>query len=190
MKLKDFYRRVVETGIANDLRGAAVIASLLEEERARFDKLPEDDRVDFDTDRLFNALPLFHSFGLTVGTLLPLLCAGDLFSMYHYWGRWERRNLKFLLPGVVAGVVLGVQLIERFRPNQLNFAIGLSLPHLIDNWGHTGGLAGGILLALGLIGPSLFAQQPYKLPPKEIVDILQGLVILAIAATSREVMAK
>ena len=60
-----------------------------------------------------------------VGTLLPLLCAGDLFSMYHYWGRWERRNLKFLLPGVVAGVIIGVQLIERFRPHQLNFAIGL-----------------------------------------------------------------
>ena len=60
-----------------------------------------------------------------VGTLLPLLCAGDVFSMYHYWGRWERRNLKFLLPGVVFGVVVGVQLVGRFKPNQLNFAIGL-----------------------------------------------------------------
>jgi putative NIF3 family GTP cyclohydrolase 1 type 2 len=54
MKLKDLYRRVVEAGIANDLRGAAAIAALLEEEKARFEKLPEGDRADFDADRLFN----------------------------------------------------------------------------------------------------------------------------------------
>src|SRR6266436_5217859 len=39
-----------------------------------------------------------------IGILLPLLCAGDAFSVYHYWGRWERRNLRYLLPGVVVGV--------------------------------------------------------------------------------------
>jgi uncharacterized membrane protein YfcA len=38
-----------------------------------------------------------------IGILLPLLCAGDAFSIYHYWGKWERKNLKYLLPGVVAG---------------------------------------------------------------------------------------
>src|SRR5438128_7946881 len=43
-----------------------------------------------------------------VGVLLPLLCAGDAFSIYHYWGKWERKNLKFLLPGVVGGVIAGV----------------------------------------------------------------------------------
>ncbi|HXJ58339.1 MAG TPA: sulfite exporter TauE/SafE family protein [Verrucomicrobiae bacterium] len=60
-----------------------------------------------------------------VGTLLPLLCAGDAFSMYHYWGKWEKRNLQFLMPGVVVGVVIGVQLLGRFSPRQLNLAIGL-----------------------------------------------------------------
>jgi uncharacterized protein len=60
-----------------------------------------------------------------IGILLPLLCAGDLFSLYHYWKRWRAENLKFLLPGVVVGVVIGVQLIGRFSPRQLNIAIGL-----------------------------------------------------------------
>ena len=38
-----------------------------------------------------------------IGILLPLLCAGDAFSVYHYWGKWERKNLKYLLPGVQIG---------------------------------------------------------------------------------------
>ena len=60
-----------------------------------------------------------------IGILLPLLCAGDAFSLYHYWGKWERRNLKFLLPGVVLGVLVGVQLIGRFSARELNLAIGI-----------------------------------------------------------------
>jgi len=60
-----------------------------------------------------------------IGILLPLLCAGDAFSLYHYWRKWQAANLKYLLPGVVVGVVIGVQLVGRFSPRQLNLAIGL-----------------------------------------------------------------
>lgn len=60
-----------------------------------------------------------------IGTLLPLLCAGDAFSLYHYWGKWERKNLLYLLPGVIVGVIGGIGLIDRFSPRQLNIAIGL-----------------------------------------------------------------
>jgi len=60
-----------------------------------------------------------------IGILLPLLCAGDAFSLYHYWRSWRAENLKFLLPGVVIGVVIGVQFIGRFSPRQLNIAIGV-----------------------------------------------------------------
>ncbi len=59
-----------------------------------------------------------------VGIVLPLLCAGDAFSLYHYWGKWEKRNLAFVLPGVVVGVVIGVQLVGLLNARQLNVAIG------------------------------------------------------------------
>jgi uncharacterized membrane protein YfcA len=60
-----------------------------------------------------------------IGMLLPLLCAGDLVSMYFYRGQWEKRNLKYLLPGVIAGVILGISFVGRFSPRQLNIAIGI-----------------------------------------------------------------
>ncbi len=70
-----------------------------------------------------------------IGILLPLLCAGDLFSLYHYWGKWERKNLGYLLPGVVAGVVIGVHFIGRFSSHQLNVAIGvLAVAFVLFQW--------------------------------------------------------
>ncbi|MCP5518879.1 MAG: sulfite exporter TauE/SafE family protein [Verrucomicrobiales bacterium] len=64
-----------------------------------------------------------------IGILLPLLCAGDLFSLVHYWGKWKVENLKYLLPGVVLGVVIGIWLIARFAnrgsSRELNLVIGL-----------------------------------------------------------------
>ena len=54
MKLEALYRKAVETGIANDLRGGEEIRRLFEEEKERLGKLPEDEKDDFDRDRLFN----------------------------------------------------------------------------------------------------------------------------------------
>jgi uncharacterized protein len=59
-----------------------------------------------------------------IGILLPLLCAGDAFSLYPYWRKWEWNNLVYLLPGVLLGVLVGVQLIGRFSARELNLAIG------------------------------------------------------------------
>jgi len=60
-----------------------------------------------------------------IGIVLPLLCAGDLFSLWHYWRKWDARNLKFLLPGAAVGIIVGVHFIGLFSPRQLNVAIGV-----------------------------------------------------------------
>ncbi len=60
-----------------------------------------------------------------IGILLPLLCAGDAFSMWHYRRKWEIKNLRLMIIGIVIGVAIGAQLFRRFSPAQLNFIIGL-----------------------------------------------------------------
>ena len=67
------------------------------------------------------------AFGPTmgIGILLPLLCAGDAFSLWHYWKKWEMKNLRLMIVGIVIGVAIGAQLFRRFSPAELNFIIGL-----------------------------------------------------------------
>ena len=60
-----------------------------------------------------------------IGFLLPLLCAGDSFSLYHYWRQWRLENLKCLLPGVVLGVIVGIQLMDRIEPSHFSLIIGV-----------------------------------------------------------------
>ena len=60
-----------------------------------------------------------------IGVVLPLLCAADLFSIYYYRGKARRQNLKFLLPGVVVGTIIGLFLIDKFSSRQMNVAIGI-----------------------------------------------------------------
>ncbi len=54
MKLMNLYKAVIETGIANDLRGREEIERLLAEEKKKHEKLEEEDREFYDQDRLFN----------------------------------------------------------------------------------------------------------------------------------------
>jgi rhomboid protease GluP len=68
----------------------------------------------------------------------------------------------------------------------LNYAIGLSLPNVIDNWGHTGGLAGGMLLALAIPPPLPHRQSNWILSrlPKQAVILPIAIVALAMFATA------
>ena len=102
-----------------------------------------------------------------VGILLPLLCAGDAFSMYHFWGKWEQRNLRFLLPGVALGVVIGVQLIDLFSTRQFNVVIGLLAGTVA---GVIAGVMGGGLMAA--IGPSVVnMNRGMGLPPETMAQL-------------------
>jgi putative NIF3 family GTP cyclohydrolase 1 type 2 len=54
MKLDALYRKAVAVGTARDPRGPEEIRRVLDEENAKFKKLPSEEAKDFDRDRLFN----------------------------------------------------------------------------------------------------------------------------------------
>lgn len=60
-----------------------------------------------------------------LGIVLPLLCVGDVVSLRYYWQRWDPKNLRYLIPGAAAGVLVGVRLVGQLSPAQLNMAIGI-----------------------------------------------------------------
>ncbi|HDZ26010.1 MAG TPA: NGG1p interacting factor NIF3 [Candidatus Aminicenantes bacterium] len=54
MKLEKLYKKAVETGIENDLRGKAEIKTILKEEKEKYKKLKDEEAEYYDKDRLFN----------------------------------------------------------------------------------------------------------------------------------------
>jgi putative NIF3 family GTP cyclohydrolase 1 type 2 len=54
MKLERLYRKAVEVGIRNDLRGKAEIKKTLEAEKEKYEKLKDEKKITYDQDRLFN----------------------------------------------------------------------------------------------------------------------------------------
>lgn len=54
MKLKELFECFVEQGIRKDPRGASQVRKLLKENKDKYEKLPQDEKGDYDIDRLTN----------------------------------------------------------------------------------------------------------------------------------------
>ena len=54
MKLEKLYKKAVEIGIENDLRGKTEIKTILKEEKEKYKKLKDEEAEYYDKDRLFN----------------------------------------------------------------------------------------------------------------------------------------
>ncbi len=54
MKIKEIYRLAIEKGMGKDPRSQEAVLKLLEKEKNLYGEMKEDEKVEFDTDRLFN----------------------------------------------------------------------------------------------------------------------------------------
>jgi uncharacterized membrane protein YfcA len=59
--------------------------------------------------------------------LLPLLIIMDLFSLRHYWRTYDRRSIKLMAPGAVAGVLLGAFVFGYFSDNERILKVSLGI---------------------------------------------------------------
>lgn len=67
--------------------------------------------------------------------MLPILCAMDLAALRAYRGLWSRENMKIMLPGGIAGIVLGALTFRYVSESGLKLMLGaVSIGFLLQRW--------------------------------------------------------
>lgn len=97
---------------------------------------------------------------VVLALIAPLMNLSDPLALRFYWGRWDRRQLKLLIPSACAGVAAGAWGLSRLSEPGLRRTIGVVALAL--------GLA---QLALRGEGRPLFGERPHWL-----VGVAAGLV--------------
>lgn len=57
--------------------------------------------------------------------MLPILCVMDLFSLYAWRGKWDKRNVIILIPASLIGIAIGAAMFRHLNVDALRIFIGL-----------------------------------------------------------------
>ncbi|MBC8496800.1 MAG: sulfite exporter TauE/SafE family protein [Anaerolineales bacterium] len=66
--------------------------------------------------------------------MLPILCAIDLFNIWHYRRSWDRQNLSILLPAALLGIALGAFTFRYLSDAHIRVLIGLIALVFVGNF--------------------------------------------------------
>ena len=67
--------------------------------------------------------------------MLPILCIMDLAALWAYRGQWSRENMKIMLPGGLAGIVLGALTFRYVNEGGLKLMLGaVAIGFLLQRW--------------------------------------------------------
>lgn len=59
-----------------------------------------------------------------IGLILPLLCFADLFTLSAFWKKWDLKLIRVPLFGALAGIGLGMAVVNRVSEHMLRVSIG------------------------------------------------------------------
>jgi uncharacterized membrane protein YfcA len=69
--------------------------------------------------------PLLVALGMNpayaVGVVLPLLIAGDIFCSWRFFGHWDAKILRLMIPGAALGVLLASPLLAQLQSSEALF---------------------------------------------------------------------
>ena len=65
--------------------------------------------------------------------MLPILMLMDAFALRRWWGRWDAANLAILLPGAVAGIVIGTFTFRYLSEDAIRILIGVIAIAFVTN---------------------------------------------------------
>jgi uncharacterized membrane protein YfcA len=67
--------------------------------------------------------------------MLPILCLMDLVGLRAYYRKWDTANLKIMLPGALAGIVIGALTFGLLSDSAIRILIGgLAIAFTVNNW--------------------------------------------------------
>ncbi len=67
--------------------------------------------------------------------MLPILCIMDIAGLWAYRGTWHRRNLAFMLPGALAGILAGALAFRYLDDNTVRLILGtVALSFVLYRW--------------------------------------------------------
>jgi uncharacterized membrane protein YfcA len=66
--------------------------------------------------------------------MLPILCAIDVFNVWHYRRTWDRQNMIILVPAAVLGIVLGAFTFRYLSDDHIRILIGMIAIIFVGNF--------------------------------------------------------
>lgn len=65
--------------------------------------------------------------------MLPILCVMDLPAVHAYFGRWDKRQMRIVLPGAIAGLAIGTITFRYLNDNWIRLLLGVMAIAFVAN---------------------------------------------------------
>ena len=66
--------------------------------------------------------------------MLPILCTMDIFTVWSYRRDWDARSLKILIPGAIAGIIIGGLTFSMMNADMIRIIVGVVSLYFVGNY--------------------------------------------------------